>query len=210
MFVPTNRIWTPWSRFSGNVQADIEWNLVLFLGSLIIPGIDGKYKWSKWSKWSKFSCKMTRSSFISPSNSLSTKPASQNRKEGLPMKTTFEIPLDIPDVTIEQVESQEPGALTITVRSTIEETKCRKCGRRISKPHGHDEPITLRHLSILGRKTFIRIRPARYQCLHCKGNFQWTSREFKAVEQGLSFRSVLLTLKYQTTDRLSSLGRRSQ
>ncbi len=84
------------------------------------------------------------------------------------MMTTFEIPLDIPDVTIEHVEINAQGEIIITVKSTIEETKCRKCGRRVTKGHGHDEEVTLRHLSILGRKTFIRIRPARYKCLYCK------------------------------------------
>ncbi|MCP4608416.1 MAG: ISL3 family transposase [Planctomycetes bacterium] len=84
------------------------------------------------------------------------------------MMTTFEIPLDIPDVTIEHVEINKQGEIIITVKSTIEETKCRKCGRRITKGHGHDKEVTLRHLSILGGKTFIRIRPARYKCLHCK------------------------------------------
>jgi transposase len=82
--------------------------------------------------------------------------------------TTFEIPLDIPDVTIEHVEINENGDVIITVRSLIEETKCRKCGRRITKFHGYDQEIILRHLSILGRKTYIRLRPARYQCVYCK------------------------------------------
>jgi transposase len=82
--------------------------------------------------------------------------------------TSFEIPLDIPDVKIEHVEINENGDIIITVTSLIEETRCRKCGRRITKFHGYDKAITLRHLSILGRKTYIRIRPARYQCLYCK------------------------------------------
>lgn len=85
------------------------------------------------------------------------------------MMTTFEIPLDIPDVTIEHVEINTQGDIIITVRSTLEETKCRKCGRRITEGHGHDDEITLRHLAILGRKTYIRIRPARYTCRHCHG-----------------------------------------
>src|SRR6267378_5650520 len=33
-----------------------------------------------------------------------------------------------------------------------------------------DREITLRHLPILGRKTSIRLRPKRYQCLHCPSN----------------------------------------
>ncbi len=64
---------------------------------------------------------------------------------------TCEISLDIPDVTIEQVERQAQGEIMMTVKSTIKEGKCRKCGRRITKGHGHDDEITLRHLSILER-----------------------------------------------------------
>jgi transposase len=84
------------------------------------------------------------------------------------MTTSFEIPLDIPDVTIEHVEITE-HAIIITVKSTMKEGTCRKCGRRIVKFHGHDKAVTLRHLPILGRKTYIRIRPVRYQCVHCTG-----------------------------------------
>ncbi len=70
------------------------------------------------------------------------------------MLITFEIPLDIPNVTIENVEINMQGEIIMTVKSTIKEAKCRKCGKRITKGHGHDKEITLRHLSILGRKTF--------------------------------------------------------
>ncbi len=85
------------------------------------------------------------------------------------MMPTFEILLDIPDVIIEHVEINTHGEILITVRSTIQEATCRKCGRRITKGHGHDDAIMLRHLSILGQKTYICIRPARYKCLRCKG-----------------------------------------
>ena len=82
----------------------------------------------------------------------------------------IEIPLDIPDVEIENIEMNKEGDVIITVRSTVKGTRCHKCGRKITKLHGHDREITLRHLPILGRKVYIRIRPARYQCTHCKGN----------------------------------------
>ena len=65
--------------------------------------------------------------------------------------------LDIPDIEIENIELNEKGDVIITVRSTIGVTRCRKCGRRSSKLHGHDEAIMLRHLPILGRKIYIRI-----------------------------------------------------
>lgn len=77
--------------------------------------------------------------------------------------------LDIPDTEIESIEVNGQRDVIITVRSTINVTRCHKCGRKINKLHGHGEAITLRHLSILGRKTYIRIRPVRYRCTHCEG-----------------------------------------
>lgn len=81
--------------------------------------------------------------------------------------TSFEVSLDIPDVEIEKVETNKRGELIITVRSTIEGTHCHKCGQKITKSHGSDQAITLRHLPVLGRATYIRIRPQRYQCSEC-------------------------------------------
>jgi len=85
------------------------------------------------------------------------------------MHKTFEIPLDIPDVMIEKVGTDRHGDFVITVKSTIEGTHCHTCGKKITKVYGYDREITLRHLSILGRKTFIRLRPVRYQCSSCDG-----------------------------------------
>ena len=86
------------------------------------------------------------------------------------MRQTFEILLDIPDVTIEKVETERNGAIVITVKSTVEGTQCHTCGKKITKVYGDAREITLRHLPILGRKTFIRLRPVRYQCPYCDGN----------------------------------------
>ena len=83
------------------------------------------------------------------------------------MHQTFEIPLDIPDVTIEHVTTNRLGHIEITVKSTIEGTPCHQCGNMTTKFYGEDREITLRHLPILGRKTFIRLRPRRYQCTRC-------------------------------------------
>ena len=81
---------------------------------------------------------------------------------------SFEVPLDIPDVKIEQVETNKKGELIITVNSLVEGVHCHKCGKKITKTHGFNKPILLRHLPILGRATYIRIRPHRYQCTECK------------------------------------------
>jgi len=83
------------------------------------------------------------------------------------MRKTFEIPLDIPDVTIQTVETDRHGDFVITVKSTVEGTSCHTCGKKVTKVYGYDREITFRHLPILGRKTYIRLRPVRYQCLYC-------------------------------------------
>jgi transposase len=83
------------------------------------------------------------------------------------MRQTFEIPLDIPDVTIQTVETDRHGDFVITVKSTVEGTSCHTCGKQVTKVYGYDREITLRHLPILGRKTYIRLRPVRYQCPYC-------------------------------------------
>ena len=86
------------------------------------------------------------------------------------MRQTFEIPLDIPDVTIEHVTTNRLGHIALAVKSTVEGTPCHRCGKMTTQFYGEDREITLRHLPILGRKTCIRLRPKRYQCLHCQGN----------------------------------------
>jgi hypothetical protein len=86
------------------------------------------------------------------------------------MRKTFEIPLDIPDVTIQTVETDRHSDFVITVKSTVECTSCHTCGKKITKVYGEDREITLRHLPILGRKTYIRLRPVRYQCPYCDGH----------------------------------------
>jgi transposase len=77
--------------------------------------------------------------------------------------------LDIPDVRVVSSELTPRGDYTLTVESTLEGTKCRKCGREIREFHGLDEEIMLRHLPILGRKVFLRLRPKRYRCPYCEG-----------------------------------------
>jgi transposase len=86
------------------------------------------------------------------------------------VRQTFEIPLDIPDVTIENVTTNPLGHIEITIKSTVEGVPCHQCGKRTTKLYGEDREITLRHLPILGRRTYIRLRPKRYECSYCPGN----------------------------------------
>lgn len=83
------------------------------------------------------------------------------------MSAMIRIPLDIPDVRVLKVETNAAGEYIITVASTLEHATCPKCGRKITKFHGHADWITLRHLPILGTPVYIRLRPKRYQCPYC-------------------------------------------
>jgi len=78
----------------------------------------------------------------------------------------IQIPLDLPNVSIEKYEQTEKG-LVITVVSTRDTAVCRQCGRTIDKIHGYDKAITLQHLPIFERPVWIRIRPKRFQCRYC-------------------------------------------
>src|SRR6266568_3083358 len=84
------------------------------------------------------------------------------------MRKTFEIPLDIPDVTIQTVETDRHGDFVITGKSTVEGTSCHTCGKKMTKVYGEDREITLRHLAILGRKTYILD-----QCLRHLNGVDW-------------------------------------
>jgi transposase len=92
-----------------------------------------------------------------------------SHKEGPATNAQITISLDIPDVQVVNVEQNERGECTITVESTLEGTRCRQCGREIMDLHEVDEVITLRHLPILGRPVYLRLRPKRYRCPYCEG-----------------------------------------
>jgi len=80
----------------------------------------------------------------------------------------LEIPLDVAGVNIEGVEFTEEGEIFVTITSTIEGTACHICGQEIAECYGENREIILRHLSILGKPTYLKFRPRRYRCSHCK------------------------------------------
>lgn len=69
-----------------------------------------------------------------------------------------------------QTSPNERGEIVITIESTKGGTRCRKCGKWITKLHGRDEWATIRHLPAFGRVTYLRYRPNRYQCQECEGH----------------------------------------
>jgi transposase len=85
-------------------------------------------------------------------------------------KAQITIPLDIPDVRVLQTSVNDRGEIIITIESTKVGTTCSKCGKWITKLHGQDEWVTIRHLPAFGRPSYLRYRPRRYQCLDCEGH----------------------------------------
>lgn len=91
-------------------------------------------------------------------------------------KAQVTIPLDIPDVRVLQTALGERGEVIITVESTKAGTSCRKCGKWITKLHGQDQWVSIRHLPVFGRESYLRYRPRRYQCQDCEGHPTTTER----------------------------------
>jgi transposase len=92
------------------------------------------------------------------------------------MSTLIQFPLDLPEVEVLKTELTAAGHLIITVESTWEGTRCRRCGQEIRELHGHDRPLRLRHLPVLDRPVYIEIRPQRYRCPYCSDHPTTTQR----------------------------------
>jgi transposase len=88
----------------------------------------------------------------------------------MPNHAGIAIPLDIPAVRVLPTELTNAGARIRTITSTLMRTPCRRCGRTIPESHGGDQPRLLRHLPILGRVVYLRIRPKRFRCPWCDGH----------------------------------------
>lgn len=122
-------------------------------------------------------------------------------------KAQIRIPLDIPDVRVLQTSIGERGEIIITIESTKAGTLCRRCGKWITKLHGRDEWVTIRHLPVFGRPSYLRYRPRRYQCRDCEGHPTTTeSLEWHDSNSPHSFaydNHVLLQLVNSTVEDVS-------
>ncbi len=101
----------------------------------------------------------------------------------MPKQPFISIPLDIPDVRVLQTDLTQADEFILTVESTLTSTTCRRCGRTISEQHGEDRPRLLRHLPILGRPVYLRIRPKRFRCPYCDDH-PTTTQELDWYDQG--------------------------
>jgi len=77
--------------------------------------------------------------------------------------------LGLSDVEIIETTLNSANEFIIKVKSTKEDIHCHQCGR-LTDPYGNGRTIKLRHLPILGKKTFIEITPPRGRCSHCDNN----------------------------------------
>lgn len=122
-------------------------------------------------------------------------------------KAQIRIPLDIADVRVLQTYLSERGEIIITIESTKVGTQCRKCGKWITKLHGRDEWVTIRHLPAFGRPSYLRYRPKRYQCQDCEGHPTTTQRlEWHDANSPHSFsydNHILLQLVNSTVEDVS-------
>ena len=90
-------------------------------------------------------------------------------KMGIKAKNAIMLPLDIPDVEVIGTEINERGNYLLKVENPRNSAVCQYCGRQLTKFNGHNREIELRHLPILGRRVYLRIRPKRYECPNCGG-----------------------------------------
>jgi transposase len=92
------------------------------------------------------------------------------------MDDIIQVPLNLPDVRMLSTHRTEQGHGLIRVESTLEGTRCRRCGREIRDLHGLDAVVRLRHLPLFDVPVFIEIRPKRYRCPYCTGTPTTTQR----------------------------------
>jgi transposase len=122
-------------------------------------------------------------------------------------KAQITIPLDIADVRVLQTSVNERGEIIITIESTKVGTTCSKCGKWITKAHGQDEWVMIRHLPAFGRPSYLRYRPRRYQCLDCEGHPTTTqSLEWHDARSPHSFacdKHILLQVVHATLEDVS-------
>jgi transposase len=86
------------------------------------------------------------------------------------------VPLDIPDVRVVKTEINAHDELIITIESIKSGAVCHRCGQWIDTFHGHDDWVSVRHLPVFGRATYLRYRPKRYECQNCTGHPTTTQR----------------------------------
>jgi len=95
------------------------------------------------------------------------------------MNSKISLDLGLSDIKVEEVKIDKKGVYHIHVSSTLTKGVCHKCGKEITKFHGLDREMEIRHLPILGKECYIHIRLPRFECEECKkhpkttGQVEW-------------------------------------
>jgi len=71
--------------------------------------------------------------------------------------------------------SSNDNTVIIFVNSTREVLPCRICGQA-TRGHGVGRTLRMRHLSLLGKETYIEIKPRRGRCEKCDNGPTTTER----------------------------------
>ena len=87
--------------------------------------------------------------------------------KGHKSQNMISLPLGIPNLVVLSVQENPQGDYIITVESALQSTKCQHCGRELTRLHAQGRWIQLRHLPILGRRVYLRLRPKQYVCPDC-------------------------------------------
>jgi transposase len=85
------------------------------------------------------------------------------------MDNQIQIPLNLPEVRVLEVQQTLTSEWLIRVESMAGGTTCRQCGERITDLHGLDAPLRLRHLPLFEVPVYLELRPKRYRCRRCAG-----------------------------------------
>ena len=110
--------------------------------------------------------------------------------------------LDLDNVKIDRSYITRNNEIYIEVHSTSDVINCHKCGKPCVA-HGKGKKLTMRHLPIFGKKTFIVITPPRGKCVHCDKEptttqtldwFESNGRQTKFFEDHLIFSLIHSTI----------------
>ncbi|MCD8542210.1 MAG: ISL3 family transposase, partial [Gammaproteobacteria bacterium] len=111
--------------------------------------------------------------------------------------------LNFPDTVVTEILHSSNGReITLVVKSTHETLPCRICNKP-THGHGLGRTLRFRHLSLLGKETYIEITPRRGICTDCDDHptttermdwYERSSKMTKPYEQHLLFELVNSTV----------------
>lgn len=109
--------------------------------------------------------------------------------------------LNLSGIEVYDSKIEPNGDIFIYVQSTKKSIPCRICGKETSS-YGENQEIKLRHLPILGKRTYIILRPLRGKCDSCDGHPTTNQRhewyEYKA-RQTNPYKDYLMLLLINST-----------